>query len=336
MGMLKVALEHEGVEVGVIHRPQWRLTDVAEVLRAIKSQEPDVIHMQYPTHGFRAGLFPHLLIGLPKRLPTVVTLHDYIGQQRLRRLSMSAFSLASRIVLTADHEAEAFRRLHPWKAHQVTTIPIGSNIGGGIWCPGDQFTIIHFGMLRPGKGIEEMLTFARLVRQAGLDWRIVVVGAIVPHIAGYADTIMSMPGAEHIEWKLNQPAEEVGRLLRTSHVAYFPVPSGVHERRGSLLAAAANGVPLVARVGVDTRPEVTDHLVAAATPADAVDAIMSLREGDRLARQASVASRFSERFAWPYLAARYRDVFAKAMARNVRRRGFMEHSVKSGRMDESG
>ena len=55
------ALRSSGIEIVVKHRKPWRLRDIPGLLRALWSERPDVVHLQYPTHGFRRSIVPHLL-----------------------------------------------------------------------------------------------------------------------------------------------------------------------------------------------------------------------------------------------------------------------------------
>jgi glycosyltransferase involved in cell wall biosynthesis len=51
------------------------------------------------------------------------------------------------------------------------------------------------------------------------------------------------------------PPEQVSDFLSSATVALLPFPSGASFRRGTLLAAAACGVPIVTLAGPDTPPE---------------------------------------------------------------------------------
>src|ERR1700755_3398297 len=75
------ALRDRGVTVTVVHQPQWRLRDVPGLIRRLRTERSDIILLQYPTHGFRRSLVPHVLhLGLVGR-PRLTALHDYAGQR---------------------------------------------------------------------------------------------------------------------------------------------------------------------------------------------------------------------------------------------------------------
>ena len=314
-GALIDALKDRGIDVTVLHRDPWRLRDVPALLWEARASDADVIHLQYPTHGFRRSLVPHLLhLGLLGR-PRLTTLHDYSGQRWPIRLGMSVFTIGGRLVVTGRLDREALVKRHPWTERRVSTIPIGSNIPFGAWEPSDRFSIVHFGMLRPEKGIEEMIELARLCKQQARPYRTVIMGAIVPHARDYAETLFKLAEDTGIEWQLNVSPEQAAEVLRHAHVAYLSPPCGVHERRGTLLAAASNGLPIVAKVDWETPDFLRDHVVAAAGPEQALAAIDQLADPVRLKQQSERSLALAEMFSWPTIAERYIQALQTASRR---------------------
>src|SRR5215470_649721 len=84
------------IEVTVITGADWSAFAAKTLLRKIESTNPDIIHLQYPTAGFKASLGPQVL-SLQRRI--VVTLHEGSRVNVLRQLSMLAFALRSRCVV---------------------------------------------------------------------------------------------------------------------------------------------------------------------------------------------------------------------------------------------
>ena len=317
-GALIKALHDRGLAVKVMHRDQWRLRDVPTLLRELRADKPDVVHLQYPTHGFRRSLVPHLLHLGMVGWPRLTTLHDYSGQRWPIRLGMSVFTLGGDIIVTGALDRDALVRRHPWTPARLSVIPIGSNIPGGRWDPAGPFTIVHFGMLRPEKGIEEMIHLARLCKQLGRPYRTTIAGAIVPHARDYADSLFKAAEDTDIEWQLNVSAERAAEILRHAHVAYLSPPCGVHDRRGTLLAAAANGLPVVAKVDWETPAFLRDHVVAAATPQAALAAIDELSAPSRLQEQSARSTALAEKFSWAAIADQYIEAMEKTASRGAR------------------
>lgn len=311
------ALKGRNLDVTVIHRDKWRLRDVPDVLRDLRAGKPDVVHLQYPTHGFRRSLVPHLLHLGMFGWPRLTTLHDYAGQRWPIRLGMSVFTVGGRLIVTGALDRDALVRRHPWTAARVSVIPIGSNIPSAQWEPSGPFTIIHFGMLRPHKGIEEMIHLARLCKQRGRPYRTVIMGAVIPHARDYAESLFRMAEGSGVEWELNVSQERASEILRHAHVAYLSPPYGVHERRGTVLASAANGLPIVAKVDWETPAFLRDHVVAAASPQEALDAVDHLADPVRLRAQSLRSVALAKMFSWDTIADRYIEAMKNAASRGV-------------------
>jgi glycosyltransferase involved in cell wall biosynthesis len=320
-GGLIDALRDRGVTVNVLHEAQWRLRDVPELIRRVRAESPDIVHLQYPTHGFRRSLVPHLLhLGLTG-LPRLTALHDFAGQRWPVRLGMSVFTLGGRLVVTGELDRAAVVRRHPWTRRRLSVIPIGSNIPGGAWQPSGAFTIVHFGMLRPQKGVEDMIRLAGLCRQHGRPYRTVIIGAVVPHAREYAQSLFDLAEGAGVEWRLNATPDQVSETLRHAHVAYLAPPCGVHERRGTLLAAATNGLPVVAKVDWETPAFLRDYVIPASSPEAALAAIDSLANAPlRLHQQSDRSVELGRIFSWTTIADQYIAAMRSALPRDIDRR----------------
>ena len=115
---------------------------------------------------------------------------------------------------------------------------------------------------------------------------------------------------------------EASEILRHAHVAYLSPPFGVHERRGTVLACAANGLPIVAKVDWETPAFLRDHVVAAASPQEAlaaVDALAGAGTGPgRLREQSARSVALAKMFSWDTIADRYIEAMEIATSRGVR------------------
>ncbi len=122
---------------------------------------------------------------------------------------------------------------------------------------------------------------------------------------------------------LNVSQERASEILRHAHVAYLSPPLGVHERRGTVLACAANGLPIVAKVDWETPAFLRDHVIAAASPQEAlaaVDALAGSGTGPgRLREQNARSVALAKMFSWDTIADRYIEAMEIATSRGVRR-----------------
>ena len=310
------ALRSRGIDVAVIHRDRWRIADIRGVLRQLRQARPDVVHVQYPTHGFRRSLAPHFLhLCMPRRL-RVTALHDYAGQRWPVRTAMSVFACGGEVVINAGPDRDAFVKRHPWMASRVRHIAIGSNVPGGPWAPEDGFSVVHFGMLRPNKGVEEFIELAKLSQQKGRPWRFRIAGAVLPHARQYADHLFRLAEGTAIEWHMGLTAAEVSETLRRASVAYLAPTGGLHERRGTLLACAANGVPVIGKLDWATPDFLKQYFIPARTAADALQALDRLSSNPHeLAAQSMRSTALDRQFSWDTITGDYIALFEDLLAR---------------------
>jgi glycosyltransferase involved in cell wall biosynthesis len=253
----------------------------------------------------------------------VTTLHDYQGQRWPVRTAMSVFACGGEVVIDAESDSEAFVKRHPWMASHLRRIPIGSNVPGGRWKPRETFTIVHFGMLRPQKGIEEFITLARLSKKAGRPWRFTIVGAVVPHARDYAEQLFRLAEGTDIEWRIGTRADEVSKILRHASAAYLAPVGGLHERRGTLLACVANGLPVVGNIDWATPEFLKNYIIAAATPAEALHAMDRLSSSpEDLAAQSTQSTELDKLFSWDIITSGYIALFEELL-------GEREHATRN-------
>ena len=173
-----------------------------------------------------------------------------------------------------------------------------------------------------------MIHLARLCRQLDRPYRTVIAGAIVPHARDYAEQLFRSAEDSGIEWQIGVSAGSVSETLRHAHVAYLSPPCGVHERRGTLLAAAANGLPIVARVDWETPSFLRDHVIPAASPQDALAVVDELANSARLAEQSARSVALAEMFSWETITDRYIEAMERAVSRGIgpdRRTSHLRH-----------
>jgi glycosyltransferase involved in cell wall biosynthesis len=267
------ALSESGADIEIITKQSWKLTNIRKLAREVSTVSPDLIHIQYPTVGYGSKLGPQMLSLLVPRC--VITLHEVSQANPLRRLSLYPYSLrADRIVFTNSFEKEYATKYAPWIARRSSVIPIGSAIRS---CNSnlvkDLDEIVHFGLIRPQKGIEEVLSLARLIKINSLSLKIRMIGIVEPRFQQYLQKLQNISTDLPVIWNLGLPEEEVSVLLSRSKVAYMPFPDGVSERRSSLLALLSNNVVTVTTFGSFAPSEMNGVVKYAATPVDALTTI---------------------------------------------------------------
>jgi glycosyltransferase involved in cell wall biosynthesis len=302
-----------GIDARVFEHRDWSVSGTQSLIRRVNAAGPDLVHIQYPMIVGWRSLGPHLF-GFRNSAPLVVTLHEFTTFMRLRRLSLSAFGLAARrLVFTTNFEREGFLRLFPRFAAKTVIVPIGSNIPFLDPKPGPEPTIVHFGQIKPDRGLEDFLGVAKMAARHGRSWRFQVIGAPVAWAREFVTQAQSAAGS-NVQWRLNLGEQEAAEALRSSTVAYLPYPDGVSERRGSLIAALGNGLPVVTTPGAFQTEDLARVTLLTPGPEQAYAEIGGLM--DNLARRDAMraaALSFVEKFAWPRIADSYRAIYQRSL-----------------------
>ena len=139
--------------------------------------------------------------------------------------------------------------------------------------------------------------------------------------AGYLDKVQSVSAALPVIWDLNLSAEAVAERLTQATIGYMPFPEGASERHSSILAALANGLPVLTTQGLHT-PTGMQHAARFCTnPREAVALTRELLEKPAL-REALGASalKYAGRFSWESIAESHIEIYEKIIAANVSRR----------------
>jgi len=292
------ALEARGVAAATLDGTDWGLSAVARLRRRLAELRPEIVHVQYPATAFGSGLAPHVLAALPVAgARTAVTMHEYSQAHVLRRASGAAFSLGlgpigpRALIFTTAGERDAYLARHPWARRRSRVVPVGSNIPFGAWTPdrGGAPRIVHFGQIRPNKGLEAVVDLARLAAGRGRAWRFEIVGSAPARFADFAAALRAEAEGLPIDWIGGTDAQAVAGRLRTAQAAYLPFPDGASWRRGSLVAALGNGCPVVTTAGDQTPDDLARAVTCAPDPEAALAALDRLTGDPRAAEAASRA-----------------------------------------------
>jgi len=311
---LAKALSGQGLDVEVVKRRNWSIGQTAGIIGSIKALGPDIVHIQYPTAGFGWHLTPHILSLL---MPAVITLHEVTEAHILRKLSLYPFTLRSRqVIFTTPYEREFALKRAPWIADRSSVIPIGSNITIG---PANRSRalseIVYFGLFRPNKGIEQVLSLAALVMEQNLDYRIRMIGKPFPKDSPFYGELQERSRNLPVLWNADLDDTAVAELLSTAAFAYMPFPDGASGRRGSLLALLANGVATVTTKGAHTQASLDEAVLYSRTPEQALSLIQQLRCNDSGREQLSGKARtYASQFDWDVIARKHREIYVALAA----------------------
>jgi len=303
-----------GLHVTVASKGPWLGIQAVRNVLNLRKMPTDLIHIQYPAVGFGQGLAAQILCLLSKK--SIVTIHEASQVHFLRRLALIPFLLRARhVIFTNEFERNYARRFCPWLLRKSSVIPLGSSIEGRPSADKTENRIVHFGLIRPQKGIEDVLEAARLSLSQNENLRFLIVGTPDANSFDYSESLKRQSVGLPIEWQGSLTDEQVASLLSRTRFGYMPFPDGATERRTSLLALYANGVVVTTTSSKMTSPEMKESSVIANSPAEAVKAMAALFQNrtDEL-RIRSKALTYMERFSWNRIATAHQDLYKSQLA----------------------
>ncbi len=307
--ILAKTLSHIGFDVDVLAPDTWRPADVWKLLQRLRKERYDILHVQYPSIGYRTSLLPHVLGLLRLSHATVTTLHEFSAFPKMQQLSTHAFRLsAGTLLFGSEYERSRFNRVLGLIGAKQEVFPILSQIPA-VQSSDRDATVVYFGQIRPHKGLEAYLELARRSLELNKRYNFHIMGSVSSAHETYARSLQKHAPSE-ILWSFDLPVEEIGGTLGRSFAAYLPFPDGASERRGTLLAALLNGLPVLSRIGSATTPEIRELLVIADDANGALKALDELTaRPDEWERISGVSHEHAQKHSWEDVAKRHADVY---------------------------
>ena len=294
----------------------WGLRELPRILRAIRKHRPDVVHLQYPSTGYRHGLAPGLLLPLLRllapRTRVVATLHEYRHMHPLHKVYAAATIPWASVIVTPDRGQLVGM---PFVSRRtVVEIPLTSNFRvappepAASWGPADgELTVGTWGMLRHDKGIDLALEAFEAIA-ASRPARFILAGdpgLDAPYVQRISEQIAASPARDRITVTGRLDESDLVATISSLDVCVLPYRAGLEANRGTYAAAALTGVYVVTTSpterGFDDAtntqfvpPEDIDSLVAAILEAPEHP---RRRPGDPNERWVAIASRYLDTYA---------------------------------------
>jgi len=315
-------LEHHlrliGINVRIYTGRDWRLRYALKNSAELKRLGADIIHMQYPSTGYGWKLGPQLM-ALAR--PMVVTLHEASQAHFLRRLALYPFSVRSqRFIFTNEYEQAYVQRFAPWLRDRSLLIPIGNNVPL-VSSPNEPLksTITYFGLIRPEKGLEEVMELGRLLKAGSRHWKIRIIGKLMPGYEGYYEQLRLRAKDLPLDWRIGLDGNALSLELASSDIAYLPFPDGASERRSSLIALLANGSAIITTKGPHTPSLVQESVFFASSPSEALAYIDNLEHNpSRKILLQQRARNYAKKFEWQNIALQHVSIY-ESVLRQYRR-----------------
>lgn len=300
-----------GLQVERLQLPAWGRSAWRHARHIMAAVRPDVVHIQYPMADYGLSPVPHMV---SLRWGAVVTLHEASGPGLAVTMVKSApLTLrAPAVIVSGEYERAWVARRMPWTRGKLEVAPIGNNIGVALERQRVPMRIVTFGSVRLWRGMEQFMEFAQRAYQSTLPWELRVIGdeGQVPTAFAREMRRIGLPAGVQFTGRLSPG--EAARELAEATVGYFPFPEGAAERHGSLIAALANGLPVVGTVGRRTPAPLAAVIEACHGPSDAIARVQALLD-DPVRREAlSLAGRrYAEDCSWEAIAAKHSALYAR-------------------------
>ncbi len=305
-------LPDQGADVVPIRRDNWSLASAMDFRRQLVEVQPDMLHIQYPSVGYGRSFLPALTPYLLPKTPLVVTLHEFEVFKSYRWPWFYPFAKrAEARLFSRAGEADAFAKRFPKRSGRDLIVPIGSNIPVAPKKTRISGGTAFFGLFWPGKGLEEFLKFAEIMKsKSDGKEKLAVIGAPVAGQEAFSTFIREKTSELGVALHEGLPPEEVALKLAEHEFAYLPFPDGVDERRGSLAAAIVNGCIVITRHGPQTPDWLVEATVNAETPEAAADLLQSeLTSSEvKVGLQATTAMA-AKRYDWSQIARQHAELY---------------------------
>lgn len=326
----------------------WRMGAVRTVGMRAQELGAEWIHLQYQTAAFGMNPSVNFAVRSWQRVARVAwTYHDLLpaylfpkaGATLRDWVTFRPVSAADAVIATNRSDFERLEQGAGVAHMRLHEIPIGSNVKGTLlsaderrarrlrygW--GDHHLAIgYFGALNRSKGGTALLHTLQSVVERGVDAHLLMIGDVLgasdPTNAAYAEEVRrqidGMGLNERVQWTGRESGDEVSADLNAVDVCLLPYADGASLRRGTLMAALANGCAIVTTEPqspiADLRTDEEALFVPLGSDSEialtSADAIVRLMQDEALrSRLRTGARRASEAFSWQKIARRHLEIY---------------------------
>jgi polysaccharide biosynthesis protein PslF len=342
---LSGALCDHGADVGVIRMGEGHLPSNTRVIGAPVNgswssvtswkdllNEVDVAVIQYE-HGIYGGMAGDEVVRVVDglRVPSIVIAHtipkEPTSQQHSALTAIGA--MANHVVVMSEAARQRLCFVYSVDRRKVTTIPHGATVPDTprVKRP-SRPTILTWGLLRPGKGIERVIEAMRSLDDVPGRPRYLVAGPTHPEVLAadgeaYRDARIEQARRSGVTESVSfDPGYYDGSMLtalvQQSSVVVLPYDSTEQVTSGVLVDAIANGRPVVATAfphAVELLNSGAGIVVDHDDPVGLASALRQVVTQPRLAgAMAAEARRRAPEMAWPVVAAAYEGLAQRLLA----------------------
>ena len=312
---------------------QWITDDRASLSRAVAAIESsDAVVLQHE-YGLFGGLDGQDVLELIEavQVPLLAVLHTVLRDPtpHQRHILDQVMSSASLTVVQSEAARRRLIAVHGADAEQVVVVPHGAaaNFVGPVLSDIERPTVLTWGLLGPGKGIEHGISALALLQERSPAPLYIIAGQTHPKVLAaqgehyrhqLQDQSRALGIADRVRFDSSyRDWESLRALVRSVDVVLLPYDSRDQVSSGVLVEAIASGKPVVA-TRFPHAEELLSQGAGLTVPqgdfqamAAALDRV--LYEPGLAARMAIASRREGATLLWPVVGATYRSLIAEVL-----------------------
>lgn len=303
---------------------KWNLCGTARVLKILKKSKPDIVNIQYQTHGYKRypgiAFLPWFIRLLLPQMRIVATIHEFSTRTLKGRVRLLiSMVMSHRIIIVNRIYEQEIASYVPFLRKKLRYIPVGANLlPKGIADPLELArlretkgfvdsgpVICYFGIIRDGKGLEFLLhAFSIVVRQVQTARLLLIGHADIKYFdSRIKAAIETYRLDDHVILTGRCNELELTNYFALADICVLPYADGVSTRRGSFMVGMQYGLPIITTRPKDSFKELVDwHNIVLVQYGDTkalADRIMDLLENESLREKLRTnISRLRDTFSW--------------------------------------
>jgi polysaccharide biosynthesis protein PslF len=305
-------------------------SSVAATSELLNQSDVAVIQHEYGIYGGPDGdEVVQIMAGL--RVPSIVIAHTVLKDPTPHQRSVleSVLAMANQVIVMSEVARQRLCAGFAVDRQKVTVIPHGAAIPStnGVQHP-DRPTILTWGLLGPGKGIERVIDAMASLKNLPNRPRYVIAGRTHPKVVTeqgerYRQALVAQAKrlgvADSVSFDaLYRTPEELTALIQTATVVVLPYDSKDQVTSGVLVDSLASGRPIVATAfphAVELLGSGAGTIVAHDDPDALVAALRRLLTDPQVAASMATEARgLAPTIAWPVVANAYVGVAQRLLA----------------------
>jgi glycosyltransferase involved in cell wall biosynthesis len=331
----------DGPEVAVAWRP-GQLASLSAALQVARDADCVLLQHEFGIFGGPDGdevlRFVHECDS-----PIVTVLHTVLEHPTYlqRRIIESVGAASAHVVVQSATARDLLLAGFSVDARKISTIPHGAHLNLAPPVPASSrfatlprrefgrdprrpATVLTWGLLGPGKGIEHAIRAVRVLADRGIDVGYVVAGTKHPNVRAsqgeaYRDGLVALAEELGVSDRVRlddayRTWDELLALIRSCDIVLIPYDSTSQATSGVLVDGLASGKPIVATRfphAVEALRDGSGITVPHGDPSGMADALGRLVADDRLrATMAACAATQAVTLAWPAVGARYFELIS--------------------------